>query len=29
MQVNLRFEYDLTPQMVDDMLAAMRAGTST
>lgn len=27
MQVNLRFKYDLTPQMVDDMLAAMRAGT--
>ena len=27
MQVNLRFKYDLTPQMIDDMLAAMRAGT--
>ena len=27
MQVNLRFKYDLTPAMVDDMLAAMRAGT--
>jgi len=27
MQVNLRFKYDLTPQLVDDMLAAMRAGT--
>lgn len=27
MQVNLEFVYDLTPQMVDDMLAAMRAGT--
>jgi NADH-quinone oxidoreductase subunit E len=27
MQINLRFRYDLTPQMVDDMLAAMRAGT--
>jgi NADH:ubiquinone oxidoreductase subunit E len=27
MQVNLRFKYDLTPKMVDDMLAAMRAGT--
>ena len=24
MQVNLRFKYDLTPKMVDDMLAAMR-----
>jgi NADH-quinone oxidoreductase subunit E len=27
MQINLRFRYDLTPQLVDDMLAAMRAGT--
>ena len=27
MQVNLEFVYDLTPQMVDDMLAAMRGGT--
>ena len=27
MQVNLRFRYDLTPRMVDDMLAAMRGGT--
>ena len=27
MQVNLRFMYDLTPKMIDDMLAAMRAGT--
>jgi NADH:ubiquinone oxidoreductase subunit E len=27
MQVNLRFKYDLTPKMVDDMLAAMRAGS--
>ncbi|MGA2393256.1 MAG: NAD(P)H-dependent oxidoreductase subunit E [Candidatus Lustribacter sp.] len=27
MQVNLRFKYDLTPKMVDDMLAAMRTGT--
>lgn len=27
MQVNLEFVYDLTPQMIDDMLAAMRAGT--
>jgi NADH-quinone oxidoreductase subunit E len=27
MQVNLNFVYDLTPQMIDDMLAAMRAGT--
>jgi NADH-quinone oxidoreductase subunit E len=27
MQVNLRFKYDLTPQMVDDMLAAIRAAT--
>ncbi len=26
MQVNLNFVYDLTPQMIDDMLAAMRAG---
>jgi NADH-quinone oxidoreductase E subunit len=27
MQVNLRFKYDLTPQMIDDMLAAIRGGT--
>lgn len=27
MQVNLEFVYDLTPAMVDDMLAAMRGGT--
>lgn len=27
MQVNLEFVYDLTPQMVDDMLAAIRGGT--
>ena len=27
MQVNLEFVYDLTPQAIDDMLAAMRAGT--
>ncbi len=27
MQVNLEFVYDLTPQMVDEMLDAMRAGT--
>lgn len=27
MQVNLEFVYDLTPQMIDEMLAAMRAGT--
>ena len=27
MQVNLDFVYDLTPKMIDDMLAAMRAGT--
>lgn len=27
MQVNLNFVYDLTPAMIDDMLAAMRAGT--
>ena len=27
MQVNLRFRYDLTPPMIDDMLAAMRGGT--
>jgi len=27
MQVNWRFKYDLTPQGVDDMLAALRAGT--
>ncbi|GAC1499770.1 MAG: hypothetical protein NVS1B14_03410 [Vulcanimicrobiaceae bacterium] len=26
MQVNLEFVYDLTPQMIDDMLVAMRAG---
>ena len=26
MQVNLNFVYDLTPPMIDDMLAAMRAG---
>jgi len=26
MQVNLNFVYDLTPAMIDDMLAAMRAG---
>ncbi len=26
MQVNLDFVYDLTPQMIDDMLAAMRGG---
>jgi len=26
MQINLRFKYDLTPAMIDDMLAAMRAG---
>jgi NADH:ubiquinone oxidoreductase subunit E len=26
MQVNLNFVYDLTPQMIDDMLAAMRTG---
>ena len=26
MQVNLSFVYDLTPQMIDDMLAAMRNG---
>src|SRR5947209_6316677 len=26
MQVNLNFVYDVTPQMIDDMLAAMRAG---
>jgi NADH-quinone oxidoreductase E subunit len=26
MQVNLEFVYDLTPQMIDDMIAAMRAG---
>ncbi|HTZ54579.1 MAG TPA: NAD(P)H-dependent oxidoreductase subunit E [Candidatus Acidoferrum sp.] len=29
MQVNLEFVYDLTPAMIDDMLAAMRAGTYT
>jgi NADH-quinone oxidoreductase subunit E len=28
MQINWRFKYDLTPQGVDDMLAALRAGTS-
>jgi NADH-quinone oxidoreductase subunit E len=27
MEVNLEFAYDLTPQKIDDMLAAMRAGT--
>jgi NADH-quinone oxidoreductase E subunit len=27
MQVNLEFVYDLTPKIVDDMLAAMRGGT--
>jgi len=27
MQVNLEFVYDLTPAMVDEMLASMRAGT--
>jgi NADH-quinone oxidoreductase subunit E len=27
MQVNLEFVYDLTPQMIDEMLEAMRAGT--
>lgn len=27
MQVNLDFVYDLTPQMIDEMLDAMRAGT--
>ncbi|MHB8141334.1 MAG: NADH-quinone oxidoreductase subunit NuoE family protein [Vulcanimicrobiaceae bacterium] len=27
MQVNLEFVYSLTPQMIDEMLAAMRAGT--
>ncbi len=27
MQVNLEFVYDLTPAMIDDMLAAMRGGT--
>lgn len=26
MQVNLEFVYDLTPQMIDEMIAAMRAG---
>ena len=26
MEVNLNFVYDLTPQMIDDMLVAMRAG---
>ncbi len=29
MEVNLEFVYDLTPQKVDEMLAAMRAGTFT
>ncbi len=28
MQVNLEFVYDLTPQKIDEMLAAMRAGRS-
>lgn len=28
MQVNLRFKYDLTPALVDDLLAAIRAGTA-
>jgi NADH-quinone oxidoreductase subunit E len=27
MQVNLEFVYDLTPAMIDEMIAAMRAGT--
>jgi NADH-quinone oxidoreductase E subunit len=27
MQVNLEFVYDLTPELIDEMLAAMRAGT--
>ena len=27
MQVNLNFVYDVTPKMIDDILAAMRAGT--
>ena len=27
MQVNLEFVYDLTPQKIDEMLSAMRAGT--
>jgi NADH-quinone oxidoreductase E subunit len=27
MQVNLEFVYDLTPKLIDEMLAAMRAGT--
>jgi len=27
MQVNLRFAYDLTPAMIDDMLTAIRGGT--
>ena len=27
MQINLRFKYDLTPQMIDTMLVAMRAGS--
>jgi NADH-quinone oxidoreductase subunit E len=27
MQVNLQFVYDLTPQMIDEMIEAMRAGT--
>ena len=29
MQVNLEFVYSLTPQMIDDMIVAMRAGTYT
>jgi len=27
MQVNLEFKFDLTPQMIDDMLVAMKAGS--
>ena len=27
MQINLEYKYDLTPQMIDDMLVAMRAGS--
>src|SRR5579871_5940288 len=27
MEVNLEFVYDLTPQMIDELIAAMRAGT--
>ena len=27
MQINLEFKYDLTPQMIDDMLVAMKAGS--